>query len=99
VFSTTKDPVPLATVRASKSFCLAAEQLEDNQSPLDNQVLIIGIDVGTEGAIAALTPKRELLNVFEMPFVNGGPARRRNVNGEAEAVLIGVMGIPRMTPR
>ena len=73
--------------------------MEDNQSPLNNQVLIIGIDAGTEGAIALLTPKGELLNVFEMPCVNGGPARRRNVNGEGEAVLIGVVGIPRMTPR
>jgi hypothetical protein len=46
--------------------------------------VILGIDIGASGAIALLTPDGELVDVFDMPFLNDGPSgRRRATLGEA----------------
>ena len=86
--ASTKNPAPLAAGRAPNSFCLAAEQSEDSQIPAVNQASILGIDIGSKGAIALLTPNGELLDAVEMPCLNDGPAGRRNVNGPLLAEII-----------
>jgi hypothetical protein len=52
---------------------------------------IIGIDIGSQGAIAFLTPAGDLLEVVDMPTLKDGPAGRRNVN----APLINGNGLER----
>ena len=86
--ASTKNPAPLAAGRAPNSFCLAAEQSEDSKIPAVNQASILGIDIGSKGAIALLTPNGELLDAVEMPCLNDGPAGRRNVNGPLLAEII-----------
>ena len=86
--ASTKNPAPLAAGRAPNSFCLAAEQSEDSQIPAVNQASILGIDIGSKGAIALLTPNGELLDAVKMPCLNDGPAGRRNVNGPLLAEII-----------
>jgi crossover junction endodeoxyribonuclease RuvC len=41
---------------------------------------IIGIDIGSQGAVALLTPAGELLEVVDMPILRDGPKGRPNVN-------------------
>jgi crossover junction endodeoxyribonuclease RuvC len=41
---------------------------------------IIGIDIGSQGAIALLTPADDLLEVVDMPILRDGPKGRPNVN-------------------
>jgi hypothetical protein len=83
-----RNPAPLAAGRASDTFCLAAERAGDSNPTLVNQAPIIGVDIGSKGAIALLTPKGELLGAFEMPCLNDGPAGRRNVNAPLLAEII-----------
>jgi len=42
--------------------------------------LILGVDIGSRGAVAILTPAAELLDVVDMPCLSDGPAGRRAVN-------------------
>ena len=42
--------------------------------------VIIGIDVGLQGAVAILADSGALIDVQDMPCLNDGPAKRRSVN-------------------
>jgi hypothetical protein len=84
----TRSPAPLAAGRASKASCLAAERSEDSHPRLGNQAPIVSVDIGAKGAIALLTPNGGLLDAFDMPCLNDGPAGRRNVNGPLLAETI-----------
>ena len=50
--------------------------------------LVIGIDIGIQGAIAALDESGQLVEVFDMPVLKDGPAGRRTVNPALLAVII-----------
>jgi len=41
---------------------------------------IIGIDIGSQGAIALLTPAGDLLEVVDMPILRDGPKGRPNIS-------------------
>lgn len=43
--------------------------------------MIIGIDIGSRGALALLSPAGELLEVADMPVLRDGPKGRPAVNG------------------
>lgn len=49
---------------------------------------IIGVDIGSRGAIAIMTEDGGLISVEDMPCLNDGPAGRRAVNGPLLASLI-----------
>ena len=53
---------------------------------------ILGIDIGSRGALALLELERgespELLDVFDMPCLNDGPAGRRAVNAPLLAEIV-----------
>jgi hypothetical protein len=49
---------------------------------------ILGIDIGATGAIAALTDKGELIDVWDMPCLRDGPRNRRTVNAPLLAEII-----------
>jgi crossover junction endodeoxyribonuclease RuvC len=49
---------------------------------------IIGIDIGTKGALALLSSAGELLEVADMPCLNDGPKGRPAVNGPLLADLV-----------
>lgn len=49
---------------------------------------VLGIDVGATGALAVLTPESELVEAFDMPCLNDGPAKRRAVNAPLLAELV-----------
>jgi crossover junction endodeoxyribonuclease RuvC len=49
---------------------------------------VIGIDIGSRGAIAVLSPAGELVDVFDMPCLNDGPAGRRAVNSALLADIV-----------
>ena len=83
-----RNPAPLGAGRASKAFCVVAERSEHSQIPGVNQASILGIDIGSKGAIALLTPNGELLDAVEMPCLHDGPAGRRNFNGPLLAEII-----------
>jgi hypothetical protein len=68
----------------------------------------IGIDIGSKGALALLSPTGELLEIEGMPILRDGPGNRPNDNapllaeiarvkddGRAEASLIAVAGLLR----
>lgn len=38
--------------------------------------MIVGIDIGTQGALALLTPEGELIDVADMPCLKDGPKGR-----------------------
>ena len=38
--------------------------------------MILGIDIGAGGALALLTDAGELVDVFDMPCLRDGPAKR-----------------------
>lgn len=50
--------------------------------------MILGVDIGTTGALALLTPDGMLVEVADMPVLHDGPAGRRAVNGPLLAALI-----------
>jgi hypothetical protein len=50
--------------------------------------MIIGIDIGTAGALALLSPDGELVEVADMPCLRDGPKGRPNVNGPLLAELV-----------
>ena len=49
---------------------------------------IIGIDIGSHGAIALLTPAGDLLEVVDMPILCDGPKGRPNVNAALLAAIV-----------
>jgi len=49
---------------------------------------IIGVDLGSKGALALLSPAGELLAVEDMPILRDGPANRPNVNAPLLAAII-----------
>jgi crossover junction endodeoxyribonuclease RuvC len=51
-------------------------------------VIVIGVDIGREGALSALTETGELLDVFDMPVLRDGPRGRPALNGPLLAQLI-----------
>jgi crossover junction endodeoxyribonuclease RuvC len=50
--------------------------------------MIIGIDIGTGGALALLTPDGELIEVADMPVLRDGPKNRPADNAPLLADLI-----------
>ena len=54
----------------------------------EGSVSILGIDIGATGALAALTDKGELVDVWDMPTLRDGPAKRRSVNAPLLAEII-----------
>jgi hypothetical protein len=49
---------------------------------------ILGIDIGATGALALLSEKGELIDVFDMPTLHDGPKNRRTVNAPLLAEII-----------
>jgi hypothetical protein len=49
---------------------------------------IIGIDIGSKGALALLSPAGELLEIEDMPILRDGPANRPNVNAALLAEIV-----------
>ena len=49
---------------------------------------IIGIDIGSQGAIALLTPAGDLLEVVDMPILRDGPKGRPNVSAALLADIV-----------
>jgi crossover junction endodeoxyribonuclease RuvC len=50
--------------------------------------MILGIDIGVQGALALLTPEGDLIEVVDLPTLLDGPAGRRAVNAPLLAVLV-----------
>jgi crossover junction endodeoxyribonuclease RuvC len=48
----------------------------------------IGIDIGSKGALALLSPTGDLLEIEDMPILRDGPANRPNVNAPLLASII-----------
>ncbi len=48
----------------------------------------IGIDIGSKGALALLSPTGELLEIEDMPILRDGPANRPNVNAPLLASIV-----------
>ena len=51
-------------------------------------MIILGVDIGATGALAALTDKGELVDVWDMPTLRDGPAKRRSVNAPLLAEIV-----------
>ena len=49
---------------------------------------VIGIDIGSQGAIALLTPAGDLLEVVDMPILRDGPKGRPNVSAALLADIV-----------
>lgn len=49
---------------------------------------IIGIDIGSKGALALLSPDGALLEIADMPILRDGPKSRPNVNAPLLAELV-----------
>jgi crossover junction endodeoxyribonuclease RuvC len=56
---------------------------------------ILGVDIGSAGALALLDEAGELLDVADMPILRDGPANRPAVNGPLLATLVGRWGASR----
>lgn len=50
--------------------------------------MILGIDIGISGAVAVVSPDGGLVNIFDMPILNDGPAGRRSINAPLLASII-----------
>lgn len=53
---------------------------------------VLGVDIGSRGALAVMTGDGALVSVEDMPCLNDGPAGRRTVNGPLLARLAGPLG-------
>ena len=49
---------------------------------------VLGIDIGSTGALAVLSDNGGLLDVFDMPTLRDGPAKRKTVNAPLLAEII-----------
>jgi crossover junction endodeoxyribonuclease RuvC len=54
--------------------------------------IILGIDLGLDGAVAELTSSGELLAIHDMPTLHDGPAGRRSVNAILLSTIIAKTG-------
>ena len=86
--ASTKKPAPLAAARASKAFCVVAERSEDSQIPAVNQASILGIDIGSKGAIAVRRQTASCSMPSKCRALTMATAGRRNVNGPLLAEII-----------
>jgi crossover junction endodeoxyribonuclease RuvC len=50
--------------------------------------IVLGIDIGAAGALAALSDAGELIDVWDMPVLRDGPAKRRTVNAPLLAEIV-----------
>jgi crossover junction endodeoxyribonuclease RuvC len=50
--------------------------------------VILGLDIGINGAVAQLTPSGELIDVLDMPCLSDGPSGRRAVNAPLLAEIV-----------
>jgi crossover junction endodeoxyribonuclease RuvC len=50
--------------------------------------MILGVDIGTRGALALLNPQGDLLEVADMPVLRDGPKGRPAVNGLLLAEIV-----------
>lgn len=50
--------------------------------------IVLGIDIGAAGAVALMTSNGELIDTFDMPCLNDGPAGRRAVNPALLAEIV-----------
>lgn len=50
--------------------------------------MIVGVDIGSTGALALLTPEGDLIETADMPILNDGPKGRPHVNGPLLASLL-----------
>jgi crossover junction endodeoxyribonuclease RuvC len=50
--------------------------------------MIVGVDIGTAGALALLTPDGDLVEVADMPVLRDGPKGRPTVNAPLLAALV-----------
>jgi crossover junction endodeoxyribonuclease RuvC len=50
---------------------------------------VLGVDIGSAGALALLTEAGELIDVADMPILRDGPSKRPAVNGPLLAELVG----------
>jgi crossover junction endodeoxyribonuclease RuvC len=50
--------------------------------------VILGLDIGINGAVAQLTPSGDLIDVLDMPCLSDGPSGRRAVNAPLLAEII-----------
>jgi hypothetical protein len=51
-------------------------------------ISFIGVDIGSKGALALLSPAGELLEIEDMPILRDGPANRPNVNAPLLASIV-----------
>jgi crossover junction endodeoxyribonuclease RuvC len=49
---------------------------------------VLGVDIGVSGALALLDPDGGLIDVFDMPCLNDGPAGRRAINAPLLAEIV-----------
>jgi crossover junction endodeoxyribonuclease RuvC len=49
---------------------------------------VLGIDIGSQGAVALLTPAGDLLEVVDMPILRDGPKGRPNVSAALLADIV-----------
>lgn len=49
---------------------------------------VLGIDIGATGALALLSDQGELIDVWDMPCLQDGPAKRRTVNAPLLAEIV-----------
>jgi crossover junction endodeoxyribonuclease RuvC len=50
--------------------------------------MILGIDIGAQGALALLSPEGSLLEIADMPILRDGPKNRANVNAPLLAEIV-----------
>jgi crossover junction endodeoxyribonuclease RuvC len=50
--------------------------------------MILGIDIGVQGAVAVLDQSGALVEIHDMPTLQDGPADRRAVNAPLLAALV-----------
>jgi hypothetical protein len=74
---------------ASEVTCAVCKRVMD--APTASAMLVLGIDIGSSGALALLRIEAgvgfELVDAFDMPCLDGGPAGRHSIN----AALMGQM--------
>ena len=87
----TRNPAAWRADRVSEAFCVAAERSEGTESLAqvqDRNDIVLGIDIGSRGAIAPVSRDGELLADIDMPVLNDGPSGRRAVNAALLAEII-----------
>jgi hypothetical protein len=59
--------------------------------------MIIGIDIGTQGALALLTPEGELAEIADMPVLRDGPKNKTGCEpGDARRSDLSLARSPRL---